>query len=77
MSERKQSDSTTKFSAETNSTMNKSFPFIDKMIADTKRNIDKGLDREPKDMMMYYYIGGGVLLLALILFFALRKKKRA
>lgn len=57
--------------------MNKSFPFIDKMIADTKRNIDKGLDREPKDMMMYYYIGGGVLLLALILFFALRKKKRA
>ncbi len=57
--------------------MNKSFPFIDKMIADTKRNIDKGLDKEPKDMMMYYYIGGGVLLLALILFFALRKKKRA
>jgi serine protease Do len=57
--------------------MNKSFPFIDKMIVDTKRNIDKGLDKEPKDMMMYYYIGGGVLLLALILFFALKKKKRA
>ena len=57
--------------------MNKSFPFIDKMIVDTSRNIDKGLDKEPKDMMMYYYIGGGVLLLALILFFALRKKKKA
>jgi serine protease Do len=57
--------------------MNKSFPFIDKMIVDTKRNIDKGFDKEPKDMKMYYYIGGGVLLLALILFFALRKKKKA
>ena len=57
--------------------MNKSFPFIDKMITDTKRNIEKGLDKEPKDMMMYYYIGGGALLLILILFFALRKKKKA
>ena len=44
--------------------MNGSFPFIDKYIADARNNIDKGLDKEPKDnMMMYYYIGGGVLLL--------------
>jgi serine protease Do len=57
--------------------MNKSFPFIDKMIADTKRNIDKGLDKEPKDMMMYYYIGGGAVALILILFLLLRKKKKA
>ena len=55
--------------------MNPSFPFIDKMIKDSKRNIEKGLDKEPKDMMMYYYIGGGVLLLSIILFIAYRKKK--
>jgi S1-C subfamily serine protease len=57
--------------------MNKSFPFIDQYLANTKRNIDKGLDKEPKDMTMYYYIGGGVVVLALILFFLLRKKKKA
>ena len=57
--------------------MNRSFPFIDKYIADTKRNIDKGLDKEPKDMMMYYYIGGGIVLLILILFLVLRKRKKA
>jgi serine protease Do len=57
--------------------MNPSFPFIDKMIKDTKRNIEKGLDKEPTDMKMYYYIGGGVVLLALILFLVLRKKKKA
>ena len=56
--------------------MNRSFPFIDKYIADTKRNIDKGLDKEPKDMKMYYYIGGGVVILILILFLVLRKKKK-
>jgi|CXWL01.1.fsa_nt_gi S1-C subfamily serine protease len=57
--------------------MNGSFPFIDKMIKDTERNIDKGLDKEPKDMMMYYYIGGGAVLLILILFLVFRKKKKA
>ncbi len=56
--------------------MNGSFPFIDKYIADTRKNIDKGLDNEPKDMMMYYYIGGGVLLLLLILFLVFRRKKK-
>jgi serine protease Do len=55
---------------------NPSFPFIDKMIKDTERNIDKGLDKEPKDMTMYYYIGGGVLVLLLILFLVFRKKKK-
>jgi len=57
--------------------MNRSFPFIDKYIDDTKRNIEKGLDKEPKDMTMYYYIGGGAVLLILILFLALRRKKKA
>lgn len=56
--------------------MNKSFPFIDKMIADTQRKIDKGLDKEPNNMMMYYYIGGGALALILVLFLLLKKKKR-
>lgn len=55
--------------------MNPSFPFIDKYIADTKRNIEKGLDKEPKDMMMYY-IGGGAVLVILILVFVLRRKKK-
>jgi serine protease Do len=55
--------------------MNASFPFIDKMIKDTERNIEKGLDKEPTDMKMYYYIGGGVVLLLLILFLVMRKKK--
>ena len=57
--------------------MNPSFPFIDKMIRDTEKNIDKGLDKEPKDMMMYYYIGGGALVLILILFLIFRKRKKA
>lgn len=56
--------------------MNGSFPFVDSYISQAQRNIDKGLDKEPKDMMMYYYIGGGVVLLLLILVFALRKKKK-
>ena len=55
--------------------MNGSFPFIDKMIADTEKNIDKGLDKEPKDMTMYYYIGGGALVVILLLVVVLRKKK--
>ena len=57
--------------------MNGSFPFIDKYISDTQRNIDKGLDKEPKDMMMYYYIGGGALLLILIVVLVMRRKKKA
>lgn len=57
--------------------MNASFPFIDKMINDTERNIDKGLDKEPKDMTMYYYIGGGAVALVLILFLVFRKRKKA
>jgi len=56
--------------------MNPSFPFIDKNIRETERNIDKGLDKEPKDMTMYYYIGGGALVLILILVLALRRKKK-
>ena len=58
-------------------TMNPSFPFIDKMIRDTEKNIEKGLDKEPKDMMMYYYIGGGAVVLVLILFLIVRKRKKA
>jgi serine protease Do len=57
--------------------MNGSFPFIDTYIADTQRNIDKGLDKEPKDMKMYYFIGGGVLLVILALVFLLKRKKKA
>ncbi len=56
--------------------MNASFPFIDKMIKDTKRNIERGLDKEPANMMMYY-IGGGVLVVLLVLFLVMRKKKKA
>lgn len=56
--------------------MNASFPFISKYIADTQRNIDKGLDKEPKDMMMYYYIGGGAVLLILIVVLVMRRKKK-
>jgi S1-C subfamily serine protease len=56
--------------------MNTSFPFVDKYIADTNKNIEKGLDREPKDMMMYYYSGGGALALLLILFLVFRKRKK-
>jgi hypothetical protein len=57
--------------------MNNSFPFIDKYISDSQRNIDKGLDKEPKDMKMYYFIGGGVLLLLLVVVLVMRRKKKA
>lgn len=57
--------------------MNGSFPFITKYISDTQRNIDKGLDKEPKDMKMYYFIGGGAVLLILIVVLAMRRKKKA
>ena len=57
--------------------MNPSFPFIDSYLSQTQKNIDKGLDKEPKDMKMYYYIGGGVVVLLLLLFFLFRKKKKA
>ncbi len=58
--------------------MNPSFPFIDKNIRETERNIERGLDKEPKDMMMYYYIGGGaVILIVLLLLIFKRKKKKA
>ncbi len=56
--------------------MNPSFPFIDKMIKETNRNIDKGLDKEPSNMMMYVYIGGGVVALLLILWLVFRKRKK-
>ncbi len=55
--------------------MNPSFPFIDSYLSQTQKNIDKGLDKEPKDMKMYYFIGGGVVVLLLLLFFVIRKKK--
>lgn len=54
--------------------MNPSFPFVEKYIADAQRNIDKGLDKSEGGMMIYYYIGGAVLLLALFLYLLLRKK---
>lgn len=56
--------------------MNKSFPFIDTYISQAQKNIDKGLDKEPKDSMLYYYIGGGAVLLILILFLLFRKKNK-
>ena len=56
--------------------MNASFPFIDKSIGETERNIEDGLDREPKDMTMYYYIGGGAVALLLLLFLIFRKRKK-
>lgn len=56
--------------------MNASFPFIDKYIRDSEDSIDRGLDKEPKDMMMYYYIGGGAVVLILLLFLIFRKKKK-
>ncbi len=56
--------------------MNASFPFIDKYIDETERNIEDGLDREPKDMTMYYYIGGGAVVLLLLLFLIFRKRKK-
>jgi len=57
--------------------MNPSFPFIDTYISQAQTNIDKGLDKEPKDMKMYYYIGGGAVVLILLFFLLLRKKKKA
>lgn len=56
--------------------MNPSFPFIDKYIDETERSIDRGLDKEPKDMTMYYYIGGGAAALILLLFLIFRKRKK-
>ena len=56
--------------------MNPSFPFIDSYLSQTQKNIDKGLDKEPKDMKMYYFIGGGVVVLLLLLFLFFRKKKK-
>jgi serine protease Do len=55
--------------------MNPSFPFIDTYLSQTQKNIDKGLDKEPKDMTMYYYIGGGVLAVILLFLLFRRKKK--
>jgi len=57
--------------------MNPSFPFIDTYLSQTQTNIDKGLDKEPKDMKMYYYIGGGAVVLMLVLFLLFRRKKNA
>ncbi len=56
---------------------NGSFPFIDKYIKETEDKIDRGLDKEPKDMTMYYYIGGGAVVLILLLFLIFRKRKKA
>ncbi len=56
--------------------MNGSFPFVDSYLSQAQRNIDKGLDKEPKDMKMYYYIGGGAVLLILILFLVFRRKRK-
>ncbi len=64
--------------------MNGSFPFIDKYISDTQKNIDKGLDVSPNAFMEFYdnnklpiLVGGGALVLILILVVALRKRKKA
>jgi hypothetical protein len=57
--------------------MNASFPFIDKYISGTQRNIDKGLDKGSGGIdPMYYYIGGGALLLILVVVLVMRKKKK-
>ena len=56
--------------------MNGSFPFIDKMISDTERKIERGMDKEPKDMKMYYFIGGGAVLLILIVFLVMRSRRK-
>ncbi|MEO7983737.1 MAG: serine protease, partial [Bacteroidota bacterium] len=56
--------------------MNASFPFIDTYVSQTQKNIDKGLDKEPKDMKMYYYIGGGAVALLLLLLIVFRRKKK-
>jgi S1-C subfamily serine protease len=57
--------------------MNPSFPFIDKYIRDTEVKIEKGLDKEPRNMKMYYYIGGGALILVLLLIFFFKRRKKA
>ena len=57
--------------------MNASFPFIDKYISDTQRNIDKGLDKGSGGIdPMYYYIGGGALALILIVVLVMKRKKK-
>lgn len=54
-----------------------SFPFIDKMVADTRTNVDKGLDKEPSGIdPIYYYAGGGVVLVLLLLILLLRRKRK-
>ncbi|MDP4264195.1 MAG: trypsin-like peptidase domain-containing protein [Bacteroidota bacterium] len=55
--------------------INKAYPFVDKYIADTKNNIDKGLDKEP-DNRTYYYIGGGALVVVILLAVVLTRPKR-
>jgi S1-C subfamily serine protease len=56
--------------------MNNSFPFIDKFISDTQKNIDKGLDKGSSGIdPLYYYIGGGALVVILALVLLLRRKK--
>jgi hypothetical protein len=56
--------------------MNNSFPFIDKFISDTQKNIDKGLDKGSSGFdPLYYYIGGGALVVILALVLLLRRKK--
>lgn len=57
--------------------MNPSFPFIDTYISMTQTNIDKGLDKEPKDMKMYYLIGGGAVVLIVLLLLFVRSRKKA
>jgi S1-C subfamily serine protease len=58
--------------------LNSSYPFIDKMIADTENNIEKGLDKGDGGIdPMYYYIGGGAVVLILLLAVLMRKRKKA
>ena len=55
-----------------------SFPFIDKYIEDTEKNIEKGLDKGAGGIdPMYYYIGGGALVLILVVVLVMRRKKKA
>lgn len=48
------------------------FPFVDQMIGDCNKRIDKGLDETPRTL---YYIIGAVVLMAIIFFLFFRKKK--
>lgn len=58
--------------------MNSSFPFVDDYIADTQRNIDKGLDKGAGGIdPMYLYIGGGAVVLIIIVVLLMRKRKKA